>query len=448
MLADEETALLTDARNSQQLFEKMDRMLDDPALRSRLTEKGFEAVTKRFSRSRMLQEVLDIYERVLRERYGRFRPTPTAAAKDRPRMLLALPELRVGGVETHVIDLACGLKRKGYEPVVSSYGGKLTEKLQAAGITHITLPIHSKSPFMIGAMVTRMRRLIEEYKIDLVHAHSRVPAWICYMALRSMGSQMPFVTTCHSTYSVHVGSRVMNWGDALIAVSAFVRQHMLKNSGTQPDRITTVYNGVSPDLYDPERSRAMSEKYRRELGIGSDTPVVGMVASLTPRKGYTYFISAAENILRKYPDVVFLGVGGGVQHDELEALVRDRRLDGRFRFLGVRQDVRDLMCAFDIFVLSSMSEGLPYVILEAMCMKKPVVSSGVGGIPEAVEHGKNGLLVPPRDTEALTRSILTLLENPEMARAMGDASHHLIADTFNVQRMVDSTEQIYMKVFP
>jgi glycosyltransferase involved in cell wall biosynthesis len=239
----------------------------------------------------------------------------------------------------------------------------------------------------------------------------------------------------------------MNWGNALIAVSAFVRQHMLSNFGTRPDRITTVYNGVSPDLYEPERSRAMSEKYRRELGIGPDTPVVGMVASLTPRKGYTYFIGAAENIIRKYPDVVFLGVGGGVQQDELEALVRDRRLDGRFRFLGVRQDVRDLICAFDIFVLSSMSEGLPYVILEAMCMKKPVVSSSVGGIPEAVEHGKNGLLVPPRDTEALTQSILTLLENPEMAHDMGDASHHLIAETFNVRRMVDSTEQIYMKVF-
>ena len=395
----------------------------------------------------MLREVLDVYTRVLRARYCLFQPVRSASPLERPRVLLALPELHVGGVETHVIDLARGLKHKGYDPLVASYGGKLVERLDQAGIRHVDVPIHAKSPLIISSMVGRMRDIIRKNNIELVHAHSRVPAWICYMAVRADKAHRPFITTCHSTYSVHTGSRVMTWGDSMIAVSAFVRQHMLRNFGTAPDRITTVHNGVSPDLYDASRGRKMIEMYRHELGLDPGTRVVGMVASLTPRKGYAYFIRAAENILKKHQDVVFLGVGGGVQKDELEAMARDAGLDGRFRFLGVRQDVRDLMYFFDIFVLSSMSEGLPYVILEAMCMKKAIVSTNVGGIPEAIEHGVNGLLVQPRDADALSARILSLLENPDLARAMGEAAHQRIANTFTVEKMVDQTEDIYMRTF-
>ena len=448
MLSHEETALLADSKDAEQLANNMHRMLGDEDLRKRLTEKGFETVTRRFSRHRMLQEILDIYARVLRTRYGVIKPIHAARPQKNPRVLLALPELRVGGVETHVIDLARGLKRRGYEPLVCSYGGKLVDKLGTDDIDHIQLPIHSKSPLVIAPMVSRMRSLIRENNIELVHAHSRVPAWICYLALSSGRlDKVPFVTTCHSTYSVHAGSRVMNWGRAMIAVSAFVRQHMLNNFGTSPQRITTVHNGVSPDIFDTDRSRAMSEKYRREMGVDPDTPMVGMVASLTPRKGYAYFIRAAEQISKKHPGAVFLSVGGGVQRDELHAMARDAGLDGRFRFLGIRQDVRDLICSFDIFVLSSMSEGLPYVILEAMCMKKPIVSTNVGGIPEAIDHGENGMLVAPKDVDALTECILSLLDDRDMATAMGEAAHRRIAESFTVEKMVDQTENVYMKVF-
>jgi len=447
MLTHEKTALLAESKDTDALAAYMDRLLGDPDLRARLTEAGFETVSRRFSRRRMLQEVLDVYTHVLRTSYGMFQPVRASSAMDRPRVLLALPELQVGGVETHVIDLARGLKRKGYEPLVVSHGGKLVEKLAQDNIRHVDLPIHSKSPLVISSMVGRMHQVIKENNIELVHAHSRVPAWICYMAMRGDKDNRPFITTCHSTYSVHVGSRVMTMGDSMIAVSAFVRQHMLRNFGTAPDRITTVHNGIAPDLFDAARGREMVAKYRHEFGLDGDTRVVGMVASLTPRKGYAFFIRAAQAILKKYPNVVFLGVGGGVQKDELEAMARDAGLDGRFRFLGVRQDVRDLIYSFDIFVLSSMSEGLPYVILEAMCMKKPIVSTNVGGIPEAIDHGANGLLVSPKDVDALAASILSLLQDKDKARALGEAAHQRIADSFTVEKMVDQTEQIYMSAF-
>lgn len=447
MLSHEQTALLADARDTDALAAHMDRLLDDPDLRARLTDAGFDTVSSKFSRQRMLQEVLDVYTRTLRTKYGLLQPVRAASALDRPRVLLALPELEVGGVETHVIDLAIGLKRRGYEPIVASNGGKLVEKLATENILHVEAPIHSKAPPVIASMVGRMRQVIRENRIELVHAHSRVPAWICYLAMRGEKGNRPFVTTCHSTYSVHVGSQVMTWGDSMIAVSSFVRQHMLRNFGTAPDRITTVYNGVSPDLYDAARGKDMAARYKSELGLDNGTRVVGMVASLTPRKGYAYFIRAAQAILAQYPNVVFLGVGGGVQKDELESMAREAGLDSRFRFLGVRQDVRDLMYSFDIFVLSSMSEGLPYVILEAMCMKKPIVSTNVGGIPEAIEHGANGLLVPPKDVDALSHSILSLLEDTDQARALGEAAHRRIADSFSVEKMVDQTEQIYMAAF-
>jgi glycosyltransferase involved in cell wall biosynthesis len=446
MLDHGRTALLAEPKDPKKLSEEIVRLIGQPELAARLTEAGYQDVVSRFSEKKMLDDILQVYYKTISEKKGYAGPFRGSQGKERSRILLTLPELSVGGVETHVIDLAQGLKRKGYDPLVVSFGGKLVEKLETAGIDHVKLPVHSKSPLVIFNMLAPMRKVIEEHGVQLVHAHSRVPAWICYLTLRAMREKLPFVTTCHSTYSVHIGSRVMVWSDRMIAVSDFVREHMLSHFGTGPELIETVHNGISPDIFDARRGVELCRAYRREFGIGDKTKVVGMVASLTPRKGYVYFIEAARQVVKLHDDVIFLGVGGGPQREELENQAREAGLESRFRFIGVRSDVRDLLHLFDIFVLSSTSEGLPYVILEAMCMGKPIVTTDVGGIPEAIVNGRNGLLVRPKDVDQLARCISELLLDEGRAGQLGQEARGTVVDAFTVSNMVDKTEAVYKKI--
>ncbi|HOO55364.1 MAG TPA: glycosyltransferase family 4 protein [bacterium] len=446
MLEDKRTAFLLEPRDPVGMAEKINQIIDDPDVAGKLSDSAYQDLEQKFSRKKMIQDILDIYYESIREKKGYIGPVKGVVKQEKPRVLLTLPELRVGGVETHVIDLACGLKTKGYDPLVVSFGGKLVEKLEMNNVKHLKLPVHSKSPLMVFKNVGPMRELLADNGIELIHAHSRVPAWICYLTLASQKRKLPFITTCHSTYSVHAGSSVMIRSDMRIAVSEFVRQHMLNHFGTDPDFIQTVHNGISPELYNEEHGEIMRRKYREELGIGPETKVVGMVASLTPRKGYLHFVRAAETVLRDYGDVLFLGVGGGPQREELENQVRESGLGDRFRFLGIRGDVRDLLYLFDIFVLASSSEGLPYVILEAMCMKKAIVTTDVGGIPEALDQRKNAMLVKPGDSDALAADILELLSDPDEILRLGDEARKTVVRDFTVQKMVDKTENIYDKI--
>lgn len=441
MLTDGETALLVEPRDSSAMADRIGELLRKPELREKLIDAGFRNVRERFSRERMIEGVLEVYREALEEKAAPPAPTRGARGTKGARVLLTLPELNVGGVETHVVDLARGLQQRGYHPLVVSFGGKLVPKLDEAGVDHIRMPVHSKSPIVIFRMASAMRSIMEKNRIRMVHAHSRVPAWISYVATRGMS--IPFITTAHSTYSVHLGSRVMIWSDQIIAVSGYVRDHMIRSFGAPEMRTTVVHNGVS---IQPSGATAAS-RLRDEWGVSENGAVVGMVASLTPRKGYGFLLKAAHEILEQYPDSVFLAIGGGAQRDELINMRTQLGIpEERFRFLGVRSDVRDLLSAMDVFVLSSTSEGLPYVILEAMAMGRPIVSSDVGGIPEAVTSGVEGILFSPGNIERLSDAIRQLIADPARRREMGELARRKVEQTFTVERMVDETESIYRRI--
>ncbi|MEW6201092.1 MAG: glycosyltransferase family 4 protein [bacterium] len=455
VLTDGETALLAEPRSGEALAEKVRLMLTQPELRRRLVDAGGRVVREKFSKEKMIASVAEVYQEAIEEKKSSdFKLQPSVShfpspvshlPSSHPRVLLTLPELNVGGVETHVLDLARGLKRLGYRPLVVSFGGKLVDALERSGIDHLKLPVHSKSPPVIFNMTAKMRKIIRRNRVQIVHAHSRVPAWICYLGLRNLG--IPFITTAHSTYSVHLGSRVMVWSDFTIAVSGYVREHMVKNFGASPQRVAIVYNGVS--FTDEAYAEAVRRgaKFRDEWGVRDGAPVIGMVAALTPRKGYMYFLQSARDVLSEFPDALFLAVGGGVQKEELEGM-RDQLCipRERFRFLGVRADVRALLAAMDIFMLSSTSEGLPYVILEAMAMGKPIISTNVGGIPEAITDGVEGRLVTPGSAEGLTDALLALLRQPEEMQRMSAAARKKVSETFSVDKMVEETEKIYRSI--
>ena len=183
---------------------------------------------------------------------------------------------------------------------------------------------------------------------------------------------------------------------------------------------------------------------RRVLGVAAEGPVLGVVAYLREDKGHAILLRAMPEILRKYPDCSLVVVGDGPQRAHLEALARRLKIEAAVRFVGLREDVPVVLNAFDVFCLPSVrNEGVPQSALQAGAAGLPVVSTAVGGIPEAVVHDVTGVVVPPGDSGALAQAICALIADPELRRRLGEAGGEHVAASFSIQRMLDLTEQAY-----
>ena len=198
-------------------------------------------------------------------------------------------------------------------------------------------------------------------------------------------------------------------------------------------------NGIATQAPPP---RATDET-RALLGIAEGVPLVGMVARLAPRKGIPDFMRAARVVADGLPSTEFVVVGDGPLRGEAESLCRDLKMEDRVQFLGEMESARDLVAALDVLVLPSVSEGSPILAMEAMVLGKPVVATAVGGVPELVADGETGILVEPRDPEAVGRAVLSLLGQAERAREMGERGRRHAALHFDVRQMLEKTEAVY-----
>jgi glycosyltransferase involved in cell wall biosynthesis len=224
------------------------------------------------------------------------------------------------------------------------------------------------------------------------------------------------------------------WGiDCIVAISKSIR-YQLRIGGVPASRIRTIYEGMDLTLY----PKPEMPKPRRP----GEPIVVGTVAHLSHEKGLAHLVKAAATIPNVHSCLRFLIVGDGECREELEDEVRTRGLQPCFQFLGFQDRIAGLLQSFDIFVLPSLSEGLSSAILTAMASSLPVVATDVGGIPELIRNGDNGLLVPPADAGALARAIEFLATNPEERLRMGQAGRKLMEERFTLQRKILETEEL------
>jgi glycosyltransferase involved in cell wall biosynthesis len=175
-------------------------------------------------------------------------------------------------------------------------------------------------------------------------------------------------------------------------------------------------------------------------------PVVGNVAALVPHKGQRYLIDAAHHVVQEIPDARFIILGEGELREHLEKQVRDHHLEKHVLLPGFRTDVLGCIKGFDLFVMSSVTEGLGTSLLDAMACRRPIVATTAGGIPEIVQDGVTGLLAPPRDSASLAAAIVRALKDPALRVRMGDAGFARVADRFTVERMVAATASVYERV--
>ena len=358
------------------------------------------------------------------------------------RVLMVIDSLQVGGAERHVADLATALKRRGHLVTVAcSTDGTLGEVLEAADI-----PIHILMKRLIKRRVSSgyswgLRRLLRQGGFDFVHAHLYASA--AASAIATVAGATPLVVTQHSEATwrhkrAHILSRLAyRRADRVIAVSEGIRDSLIRDDAVAPGRITVIPNAVTP-------SNALEDTVRLPAGLRAG-PVLGMVARLQPEKGVRVFMQAIPTILEHHGGCHFILVGDGPLRPELEAIVSQRGLQDSVHFLGFQKNGRDFIPYFDVLVLPSLSEGTPLVVLESMAAGVPVVASCVGGIPEQLRQGQEGLLVPPGDHVALSQACLELLGDPARGRRMGEAGRRRVDRYFNHDAMVSRIETVYQK---
>ena len=349
-----------------------------------------------------------------------------------------------GGAQEHLFSLVTRIDATHYDvSAVSLSPGSAVRKLQRAGVA-VLLIDEPDDAIAVGALAAHLA----EVRPDVVHAHmyrAETVAARAVMALRQAGQRRPhLVATVHSSRVRSDADRRLLLDltpefDRLIAVSRAI-EAKLANEGRAMVPIDLIHNGVDLQRYDrQEPCCTLPEEYGMEPG----SQIVGVVARLEPEKGHPTLLEAWPAVLRAVPDVYLLIVGEGSRRDELEAQARQLRVAHRVVFTGRRDDVPAVTAALDVAVLPSYREAQGLTILEAMALSRPVVASNVGGIPEMIEDGVTGLLVPPHDPVALAAAIVRLLKDHPLADTLGRAGHDLVHDRFCIELMVAAVESIY-----
>lgn len=366
------------------------------------------------------------------------------------RVLETIRQGTIGGGETHVLDLVQALDKDRFEPVVLSFtSGPMIDRLRALGIpTHV---IKTERPFDVTKWA-QVKQLLRDEQIDLVHAHgTRAQSNTCWAA-RGLG--LPVIYTVHG-WSFHLDQTplvkkyrqltekaLMSQADVTICVSESNRRDGLEFSAMT--RAVVIRNGIDLQKFNPDRLVA---NVRAELGIGSDTLLVGYIARITAQKD-PFTLLRAIALLPESLRATFLLVGGGDLKTSAQALARELGIESRVIFTDFRQDVPDLLRALDIYCLPSLWEGLPIGVLEAMAMGKAVVATAIDGTREIIENGRNGLLIPPCAPAALAAAIGKLAGDATLRQALGAQARQFIRAGFGVGRMTRRVEEIYQQLVP
>jgi glycosyltransferase involved in cell wall biosynthesis len=235
--------------------------------------------------------------------------------------------------------------------------------------------------------------------------------------------------------------RTLPYTQMIINISA-AEMGLMKAQNVPPDKLMVIHNGVDSDAFFPEHE----DREDADLETGGRGPVVGTVAFLNERKGIRYLVAAFRSVVDRFPDARLQIVGDGEERARLEAQIAALDLETNVSLLGRRADVRRMMNGFDVFVLPSLWEPFGLVIAEAMACGKPVVATHVGGIPEIVEHGSTGLLVPPAAAEPLADALITILANAELRHKLGRAGQRRFLERFDARIMAQRYEELYERL--
>jgi glycosyltransferase involved in cell wall biosynthesis len=371
--------------------------------------------------------------------------------KTRP-IIWMIDSLGPGGAEQLMPSILKNLKQAGFNIRICALqiraGNPIASDLERLGLSVDLVPIANlRRPFNLF----RILRYLRLHRPQLLHTQLEFADILGSVAAKLLG--IPSVSTVH-TLDIFPekksawGRMKLRWFllgifcDRVIAVSEKTRLHYLQSGGLHPDKVVTLYNGVDISRF-KNTDTSQTARTKQALHLPLNSRIIITIAVLREPKGIQFMIEALPAILEQFPDVHYLIVGDGKYGTALTDLVTSLAIKNHVTFAGHRTDIPDLLACCDIFVLPTLKDALPTVLIEALAAERPIVASDVGGVPEIIENGVNGLLVAPGDPSKLAEACLQLLKNNELSRKIVLAGSKTVQQRFNIDSQIRQLSRMY-----
>ncbi|GBD95998.1 MAG TPA: glycosyltransferase [Nitrospirae bacterium] len=363
--------------------------------------------------------------------------------KDKIYVLHIVENLKIGGLERAIATIATGLDKNKFSVKVWCLvkGGEIFEELKDKGVDVEILGMDSHRDVLF---FLRLCKKLRKDKIHILHTHGCTATTLGRLA--GIFARTPVILShMHSTYWTYTRKQLLIekslsfFTDKIICCSQAVADFAVDREKISPDRLTVIFNGTDVEKFEGNDPDKISDK--KEF-------LIGCVASFFPHKGHRYLLEAARYIIDNFPNgVKFILVGRGILKEELKKYAETLGISSYVVFKEPVLDISNLLSSFDLMVLpSSEREGLGLAIIEAMAAGKPVVATSIGGVPEVIEDGKNGLLVPPGDSSSLAEAMLSVLENREKAKEMGRKGREVVKEKFSARVMLKKIANLYQSL--
>ncbi len=351
-----------------------------------------------------------------------------------------------GGLEKVVYHIIKNVDQRKYNCILLCFQEPdiLREMFARTGVTIISLGLSRGIHYSIPG---RINAVVKEYGVDIIHCHDFQPFLYCAL------SQL-FSKRCKLVFTEHSGafslSRRHRWllrllypvVDRKVMVSEELRAFYIEKLRVKEKGLVTIYNGVDRPEF---ANNVICDKVKEELQLQGKF-IVGTAVRLMPQKGLGYLVDAFKSLVEKEENIFLLIIGDGRSRNELEERVQALGLQNNVCFLGYRDDAVQLLPLFDIYILPSLWEGLPLGLLEAMFSRKAVIATEVGGIPEVVTSGENGILIPPADSEAIVQAVLRLYNNDEEREKIGANALQSVEKSYSTATMVNRYQELYQEL--
>ncbi|MFA5088720.1 MAG: glycosyltransferase family 4 protein [Candidatus Omnitrophota bacterium] len=361
------------------------------------------------------------------------------------KILFLTTHVNPGGITSYLGLLTKGLVQEGHQVFLASGGGLLAEHFENLGGRHIRLDIQTKSELhpKIYFALPPLIRLIRREDIGIIHSQTRITQVMGQM-LRLL-THRPCVSTCHGFFKPRLSRRLAPcWGDKVIAISPAVQEHLGNDFQVSREKIVLIPHGLDSAQY-PRIDESMRKEKKKDFGLEHHL-VVGIIARLSDVKGHDILIRAMKQVLKEIPQARLVIVGEGRQSGELKGLVRSLGMENDVLFYPTVNKTAEILPLFDVFVMPSLQEGLGLSVMEAQACGLPVVATRVGGLISLIDDQRTGLLVAPKDIGGLAKAIMTLLQNPALARELGDRAKVFIGREYSAQKMIRQTIHLYQEL--
>jgi len=375
------------------------------------------------------------------------------------KILNIITRLELGGPPILLIDIIQRLNKERFDSSIAT-GITTDSKYDMIGFArdkHIkvfTFPslVRNIHPLKDVIALTTLSLFLKKEKYDIVHCHTSKGGFIGRLAARLAGVRIIIYSPHGDIFKGYFGSLVTNifvllekfiarFTDKIVTLSKKGTERFLGQGIGTRQQLKHIYNGI--DIKSYEHTKATKSEKRSELGLGKDDFVCATVGRLVPVKGHKYLIEAIQKMVKIIPYAKFLFIGDGDLKPQLLKQIDSLGLRDNIFLLGARSDIAEILNCTDIFLLPSLNEGFGIVLVEAMAMKKPVIATNVGGIPEIVVNETTGILVPPKDPEAFSSAIIKLYNNPETSLEMGLAGYSRAKELFDITTTVNEFEGLY-----